>query len=145
MTVALGTAPIPGSSLFLVAGILASIGIPPGQAALIVAFFLPFDRPLDMIHTVPNMTSDLAVAPAVATVGAQHQSATRRRLPVRIWHTVVPGTLYGGRQHRGDEIRKRVKGLLALAGVQGQSPLRLVRGGVWADQGTAGNEAAESV
>jgi Na+/H+-dicarboxylate symporter len=66
MTVALGTAPIPGSSLFLIAGILASIGIPPEQAALIVAFVLPFDRPLDMIRTVPNVTSDLAVATVVA-------------------------------------------------------------------------------
>jgi Na+/H+-dicarboxylate symporter len=66
MTVALGTAPIPGSSLFLIAGILGSIGIPPDQAALIVAFVLPFDRPLDMIRTVPNVTSDLAVATVVA-------------------------------------------------------------------------------
>lgn len=66
MTVALGTAPIPGSSLFLIAGILASIGVPPEQAALIVAFVLPFDRPLDMIRTVPNVTSDLAVATVVA-------------------------------------------------------------------------------
>ncbi|MGL6044020.1 MAG: dicarboxylate/amino acid:cation symporter [Sandaracinobacteroides sp.] len=66
VTVALGTAPIPGSSLFLIAGILASIGIPPEQAALVVAFVLPFDRPLDMIRTVPNVTSDLAVATVVA-------------------------------------------------------------------------------
>jgi Na+/H+-dicarboxylate symporter len=66
VTVALGTAPIPGSSLFLIAGILASVGIPPEQAALIVAFVLPFDRPLDMIRTVPNVTSDLAVATVVA-------------------------------------------------------------------------------
>jgi Na+/H+-dicarboxylate symporter len=66
MTVALGTAPIPGSSLFLIAGILASIGIPPEQAALIVALVIPFDRPLDMIRTVPNVTSDLAVATVVA-------------------------------------------------------------------------------
>jgi Na+/H+-dicarboxylate symporter len=66
VTVALGTAPIPGSSLFLIAGILASVGIPPEQAALIVAFVLPFDRPLDMIRTVPNVTSDLAVAMVVA-------------------------------------------------------------------------------
>jgi Na+/H+-dicarboxylate symporter len=66
VTVALGTAPIPGSSLFLIAGILASIGVPADQAALIVAFVLPFDRPLDMIRTVPNVTSDLAVATVVA-------------------------------------------------------------------------------
>jgi Na+/H+-dicarboxylate symporter len=66
MTVALGTAPIPGSSLFLVAGILATVGVSLEQAALVVAFVLPFDRPLDMIRTVPNVTSDLSVATVVA-------------------------------------------------------------------------------
>lgn len=68
VTVAMGTAPIPGSSLFLVAGVLATIGVGPEQAALVVAFVLPFDRPLDMIRTVPNVTSDMAVATVVASM-----------------------------------------------------------------------------
>jgi len=68
VTVAMGTAPIPGSSLFLVAGILATVGVGPEQAALVVAFVLPFDRPLDMIRTVPNVTSDLSVATVVASM-----------------------------------------------------------------------------
>ena len=36
------------------------------RVALIVGFILPFDRPLDMIRTVPNCTSDLSVAVTVA-------------------------------------------------------------------------------
>ena len=31
-----------------------------------VGFILPFDRILDMIRTVPNVTSDLSIATAVA-------------------------------------------------------------------------------
>jgi Na+/H+-dicarboxylate symporter len=64
--VALGTAPVPSASLFLLAAVLSVIGLGPEQTALIVGFILPFDRPLDMIRTVPNCTSDLAVAVAVA-------------------------------------------------------------------------------
>jgi Na+/H+-dicarboxylate symporter len=64
--VALGAAPVPSASLFLLAAVLSVIGLGPEQTALIVGFILPFDRPLDMIRTVPNCTSDLAVAVAVA-------------------------------------------------------------------------------
>lgn len=64
--VALGTAPVPSASLFLMAAVLSVIGLGPEQTALIVGFILPFDRPLDMIRTVPNCTSDLSVAVTVA-------------------------------------------------------------------------------
>lgn len=64
--VALGTAPVPSASLFLLAAVLSVIGLGPEQTALIVGFILPFDRPLDMIRTVPNCTSDLSVSVAVA-------------------------------------------------------------------------------
>lgn len=64
--VALGTAPVPSASLFLLAAVLSVIGLGPEQTALIVGFILPFDRPLDMIRTVPNCTSDLSVCVAVA-------------------------------------------------------------------------------
>lgn len=63
---AMGTAPIPSSSLFLMVAILAGIGISAEQAALLVAFILPFDRPLDMIRTVPNVTCDLSAALAIS-------------------------------------------------------------------------------
>ncbi|MFN3857351.1 MAG: dicarboxylate/amino acid:cation symporter [Caulobacter sp.] len=64
--VAVGTAPVPSASLFMLTGVLATFGVTPEQAALMVGFILPFDRILDMIRTVPNNTSDLAVATVVA-------------------------------------------------------------------------------
>ena len=36
------------------------------QYTLIIAFILPFDRLLDMMRTVTNVTGDLAVASVVA-------------------------------------------------------------------------------
>lgn len=64
--VAMGAAPVPSGSLFVLAAVLASIGIGPEQTAIIVGFILPFDRILDMIRTVPNVTCDLSIATAVA-------------------------------------------------------------------------------
>ncbi len=64
--VAMGVAPVPSGSLFVLAAVLAAIGITPEQTALVVGFILPFDRVLDMIRTVPNVTADLAIATAVA-------------------------------------------------------------------------------
>lgn len=64
--VAMGTAPVPSASLFLLAAVLSVIGLGAEQTALIVGFILPFDRPLDMIRTIPNCTSDLSVAVTVA-------------------------------------------------------------------------------
>jgi Na+/H+-dicarboxylate symporter len=64
--VAMGVAPVPSGSLFVLAAVLAAIGISPEQTALLVGFILPFDRILDMIRTVPNVTADLAIATAVA-------------------------------------------------------------------------------
>lgn len=64
--VAMGVAPVPSGSLFVFAAVLGAIGIPVEQAAVIVGLILPFDRPLDMIRTVPNVTSDLAIATVIA-------------------------------------------------------------------------------
>jgi Na+/H+-dicarboxylate symporter len=64
--VAVGTAPVPSASLFMLAGVLTSLGITAEQTALVVGLILPFDRLLDMIRTVPNNTSDLSVAVTVA-------------------------------------------------------------------------------
>lgn len=66
LLVAIGTAPIPSASLFMLAAVLASVGISPEQTALVVGFILPFDRLLDMTRTVANNTSDLATAVTVA-------------------------------------------------------------------------------
>jgi Na+/H+-dicarboxylate symporter len=64
--VAVGTAPVPSASLFMLAGVLTTFGVTAEQTALIVGFILPFDRILDMTRTVSNNTSDLAVATVVA-------------------------------------------------------------------------------
>lgn len=64
--VAVGTAPIPSASLFMLAAVLTAIGVSAEQTALVVGFVLPFDRLLDMTRTVANNTSDLAVAVTVA-------------------------------------------------------------------------------
>jgi len=63
----IGAAGIPSASLFLAVGMLQSIfGIDESQAILIVAFIFPFDRLLDMMRTVTNVTGDVAVACVVA-------------------------------------------------------------------------------
>lgn len=64
--VSVGTAAVPGASVFLMAGVMSTIGLSPAQIALVVGFVLPFDRPLDMLRTCLNVTGDLAVATAVA-------------------------------------------------------------------------------
>jgi Na+/H+-dicarboxylate symporter len=64
--VAVGTAPIPSASLFMLAAVLTGIGVTPEQTALVVGLVLPFDRLLDMTRTVANNTSDLATAVTVA-------------------------------------------------------------------------------
>jgi len=64
--VSIGTAAVPSASLFLLAAVLGVIGVSAEQTALVVGFLLPFDRPLDMMRTVVNVTGDLAVATAVA-------------------------------------------------------------------------------
>ncbi len=59
---AMGAAPVPSGSLFVLPALTGLVGIDAAQTALIVGFILPFDRPLDMMRTVPNVTSDLTVA-----------------------------------------------------------------------------------
>lgn len=63
---AFGTAPVPSASLFMLAAVLSSVGVPPEQTALVVGFVLPFDRLLDMTRTVPSACANLTVATSVA-------------------------------------------------------------------------------
>jgi Na+/H+-dicarboxylate symporter len=63
--VSIGAAGIPSAGLFLLATVLSVIGISDAQTALIIGFILPFDRILDMMRTVVNVTGDAAVAVAV--------------------------------------------------------------------------------
>ena len=64
--VSIGTAAVPGASLFLMAAVMGAIGISPEPIAIVIGFILPFDRPLDMLRTVVNICGDLSVATAVA-------------------------------------------------------------------------------
>jgi len=64
--VSIGTAAVPGASIFLMAAVMDTIGLSPGQIGLVIGFILPFDRPLDMMRTCVNVTGDLSVSVAVA-------------------------------------------------------------------------------
>jgi len=64
--VSVGTAAVPGASLFLMAAVMEVIGLTPEQIAIVVGFVLPFDRPLDMLRTSVNICGDLSVSTAVA-------------------------------------------------------------------------------
>ncbi|MEL6324546.1 MAG: cation:dicarboxylase symporter family transporter, partial [Pseudomonadota bacterium] len=56
----------PSAGLLLAAAVLSVIGVSEEQSVLIIAFIFPFDRLLDMMRTVTNVTGDAAVASAVA-------------------------------------------------------------------------------
>lgn len=64
--VSIGAAGIPSAGLILSGMALAQVGISEEQAFLIIGFILPFDRLLDMMRTMTNVTGDAAVATAVA-------------------------------------------------------------------------------
>ncbi|MEM9421250.1 MAG: dicarboxylate/amino acid:cation symporter [Pseudomonadota bacterium] len=61
-----GTASVPSASLFLAVAVLTVFGVTEQQAILIVALIFPFDRLLDMMRTMTNVTGDAAVATTVA-------------------------------------------------------------------------------
>lgn len=62
----IGAAAIPSAGLLLAAAVLSVIGVTDEQSLLVIAFIFPFDRLLDMMRTVTNVTGDAAVATAVA-------------------------------------------------------------------------------
>lgn len=64
--VSIGTAAVPSASLFLMPATMGAIGLSPEQIAMVIGFIIPFDRPLDMLRTVVNVTGDLSVATTVA-------------------------------------------------------------------------------
>lgn len=77
----IGAAGIPSASLFLLATVLTAIGATPEQTALMVGFLLPFDRPLDMMRTLTNVTGDIAVSVAVAKSEGELDVETFNRSP----------------------------------------------------------------
>ncbi len=80
---AFGTAPIPSASLFMLAAVLASVGVSPEQTALVIGFVLPFDRLLDMTRTVASASANLTVTACVARWegGTMDESARDRPAP----------------------------------------------------------------
>ena len=68
----IGAAGIPSAGLFLAATVMTTLRgpdgaqlIPDAQAAAVIALIFPFDRLLDMMRTMTNVTGDAAVASAV--------------------------------------------------------------------------------
>ncbi|MBI1365512.1 MAG: cation:dicarboxylase symporter family transporter [Alphaproteobacteria bacterium] len=64
--VSIGTAGVPSASLFLLSIVLQVFNVSPEHTALVIGFIFPFDRLLDMMRTVTNVTGDSAVAVTVA-------------------------------------------------------------------------------
>ena len=64
--VSVGAAGIPSAGLLLAASVLDVVGVKDNQAVLVIALIFPFDRLLDMMRTVTNVTGDIAVACTVA-------------------------------------------------------------------------------
>jgi len=64
--VSIGAAGIPSAGLLLSGMALQQVGIPQETAYLVIGFILPFDRLLDMMRTLTNVTGDATVATAVA-------------------------------------------------------------------------------
>lgn len=74
----IGSAGIPSGSLFLAILVLQVLGISDEQALLVVALIFPFDRLLDMMRTVLNITGDAAVAVTVAKFEGEIDEETFR-------------------------------------------------------------------
>lgn len=72
---AFGTAPIPSASLFMLAAVLAAVGVSAEQTALVVGFVLPFDRLLDMTRTVASASANLTVTATVARLARDEATA----------------------------------------------------------------------
>ena len=64
--VSIGAAGIPSAGLLLAATVLEVVGINEAQSLLVIAFIFPFDRLLDMMRTMTNVSGDVAVACSVA-------------------------------------------------------------------------------
>lgn len=77
--VSIGTAGIPSVSLFLAATTLSVIGATPEQTVIVIAVLFPFDRLLDMMRTVTNITGDAAVSVAVAKWQKEFDEETFRK------------------------------------------------------------------
>ncbi|MAK59664.1 MAG: dicarboxylate/amino acid:cation symporter [Ponticaulis sp.] len=74
----IGAAAIPSAGLLLASAVLISIGVTEEQSLLVIAMIFPFDRLLDMMRTMTNVTGDAAVACTVAKWEGELDEATFR-------------------------------------------------------------------
>ncbi len=81
--VSIGAAGIPSASLFLLATVLQVFNVTPEHTALVVGFIFPFDRLLDMMRTVVNVTGDATVATTVAKWERELDEEVFRSKPVQ--------------------------------------------------------------
>ncbi|MDA7845301.1 dicarboxylate/amino acid:cation symporter [Rickettsiales bacterium] len=65
---AVGTAPVPGSAIFLLAGVLLSLEIPVDIATSAIGIVFAVDRILDMARTCTNVTGDILSAVLVSRI-----------------------------------------------------------------------------
>lgn len=80
--VSIGAAGIPSAGLLLAATVLKVIDVSEQDSLLVIAFIFPFDRLLDMMRTVTNVTGDLAVASTVAKWDGMLDEKTYREVDV---------------------------------------------------------------
>lgn len=80
--VSIGAAGVPSASLFLLSIVLDVFSVSPEHTALVIGFIFPFDRLLDMMRTVVNVTGDTAVATAVAKWEGELDETVFRAKPV---------------------------------------------------------------
>lgn len=76
--VSIGAAGIPSAGLLLAATVLEVVGISEVESLLVIAFIFPFDRLLDMMRTMTNVSGDVAVACTVAKWEGQLNEAIFR-------------------------------------------------------------------
>ena len=81
--VSVGAAGIPSASLFLLATVLQVFDVSPEHTALVVGFIFPFDRLLDMMRTVVNVTGDAAVATSIAKWEGELDEEVYRARPTK--------------------------------------------------------------
>lgn len=62
----IGAAGVPAAALFLLAGVLSVFDVSPEHTALILGIVFPFDRLLDMMRTLTNVSGDATVTVIVA-------------------------------------------------------------------------------
>ncbi len=77
----IGAAAIPSAGLLLASAVLTSIGVSEEQSLLVIAMIFPFDRLLDMMRTMTNVTGDAAVASVVAKWEGELDEAVFRKEP----------------------------------------------------------------